>query len=167
VEHVGDTRHVLRPLRLLRCQAGHTCRAGQVDEQLPLQLPPPHGERLFGVLALREVSSLIASISRFSTHQLKSTKISAFCEFNRYMAIFRKYFESERKCKCLIISALPFLLVPRLFARFESFSSECIIPLDFNEFLSVRYVFQLRCKVTHFSRKTCRMCYFFIVHPNV
>ena len=54
---VGDTRHVLRTLRLLRCQAGHACRAGQVDEQLPLQLPPPHGERLFGVLALREVKA--------------------------------------------------------------------------------------------------------------
>ena len=93
--------------------------------------------------------------------------ISTFSEFNRYMAIFRKFFESKRKCKCLIIITLPFWLVPCLFARFESFSSECIIPLDFNEFLSVRYMFQLRCKVTHFSRKTCRMCYFFIVHPNV
>lgn len=66
--------------------------------------------------------------------------ISAFSEFNRYMAIFRKFFESKRKCKCLIIITLPFWLVPRLFARFESFSSECIIPLDFNEFLSVRYI---------------------------
>ena len=86
--------------------------------------------------------------------------ISAFSEFNRYMAFFRKFFESKWKCKCLIIIALLFWLVPRLFARFESFSSECIIPLDFNEFLSVRYVFQLRCKITHLSRKTCRMRYF-------
>ena len=88
--------------------------------------------------------------------------ISAFREFNRYMAIFRKFFKSKRKCKCLIISDLLFWLLQRLFAQFESFSSECIIPLDFNEILSVRYMFQLRCKVTHFSRKTCRMSYFYI-----
>ena len=92
--------------------------------------------------------------------------ISAFSEFNRYMAIFRKFFESKRKCKCLIIITLPFWLVPCLFARFESFSSECIIPLDFNEFLFVRYMFQLRCKITHFSRKTCRMRYFLYFIPT-
>ena len=87
--------------------------------------------------------------------------ISAFSEFNRYMGDFRKFFESKRKCKCLIINTLPFWLVPHLFARFESFSSECIIPLDFNEFLSVRYMFQLRCKVTHFYGK-CAECETFL-----
>ena len=44
--------------------------------------------------------------------------------------------------------------------------SALIFPLDFNEFLSVRYMFQLRCKVAHFSRKTCGMRYLIIVHPN-
>ena len=95
--------------------------------------------------------------------------ISAFSKFNRYMAIFRKFFESKRKCKCLIIITLPFWLVPRLFARLEKFSFECIIPLDINEFLFVRYIFQLCCKVTHFSGKTCRMCFVFCSHlivPN-
>ena len=87
--------------------------------------------------------------------------ISAFSEFNRYMAIFRKFFESKRKCKCLIIITLPFWLVPCLFARFESFSSEGIIPLDFNEFLSVRYMFQLRCKVTHFHEKRAEWATFY------
>ena len=87
--------------------------------------------------------------------------ISAFYGFNRYKANFRKSFESKQKCKYLKISTLKVQLVPCLFARFESFSSEGIIPLDFNEFLSVRYMFQLRYKVTHFSRKTCRMCYLF------
>ena len=95
------------------------------------------------------------------THQLKSTKISAFWGFNRYTANFRKYFESKWKCKCLILSSLTIWLVPRLFARLEKFSIECITPLDINEFLFVRYIFQLCCKVTHFSRKTCRMRYLF------
>lgn len=93
--------------------------------------------------------------------------ISAFSEFNRYMGDFRKFFESKRKCKCLIIITLPFWLVPRLFARLEKCSFECIIPLDINEFLFVRYIFKFCCKVTHFSRKTCRIRFFFIVHPNV
>ena len=112
---------------------------------------------------IHSCSHYLLIFSRLSTQNLLSHApstinwISAFSEFNRYMAIFRKFFESKRKCKCLIIITLPFWLVPRLFARFESFSSEGIIPLDFNEFLSVRYMFQLRCKVTHFSRKTCRM----------
>ena len=52
-------------------------------------------------------------------------------------------------------------LVPRLFARLEKCSFECIIPLDINEFIFVRYIFQFCRKVTHFSRKTCRMCYLF------
>ena len=52
-------------------------------------------------------------------------------------------------------------LVPRLFARLEKCSLECIIPLDINEFLFVRYIFQFCRKVTHFSRKTCRMRYLF------
>ena len=41
-------------------------------------------------------------------------------------------------------------LVPRLFARLEKCSLECIIPLDINEFLFVRYIFKFCCKVTHF-----------------
>ena len=52
-------------------------------------------------------------------------------------------------------------LVPRLFARLEKCSLECIIPLDINEFLFVRYMFQFSSIVTHFSRKTCRMRYLF------
>lgn len=39
----------------------------------------------------------------------------------------------------MIVKTLGYRLVPRLFARFENFSLECNIPLDFNEFLSVRY----------------------------
>ena len=105
-------------------------------------------------------------LSVFTTHQLKSTKISAFYVFNRYTANFRKYFESKWKCKCLIISTLTIWLVPRLFARPEKCSLECIIPLDINEFLFVRYMFQLRCKVTHFSRKTCRMGSFLFTSHN-
>ena len=46
--------------------------------------------------------------------------------------------------------------VPRLFARLEECSLECIIPLDINEFLFVRYIFQF-----------CSKCaIFFIIHPN-
>ena len=44
--------HFRRPLCLLRCQAGHSGRVGQGDEQLPLQFPSPYGERLFRILAL-------------------------------------------------------------------------------------------------------------------
>ena len=44
--------HFRRPLCLLRRQAGHSGRVGQGDEQLPLQLPSPYGERLLGILAL-------------------------------------------------------------------------------------------------------------------
>ncbi len=53
-------------------------------------------------------------------------------------------------------------LVPRLFARLEKCSLECIIPLDINEFFFVRYMFQFCCKVTCFLRKTYRMCYLFL-----
>ncbi len=75
------------------------------------------------------------------THQLKSTKISAFYKFNRYKANVRKCLERKWKCKYLITSTLPILFVPCLFARLEKCSLECIIPLDTNEFLFVRYMF--------------------------
>ena len=89
--------------------------------------------------------------------------ISAFSEFNRYMGDFRKFFESKRKCKCLIIITLPFWLVPRLFARFESFSSECIIPLDFNEFLSVRYIVSIALQsYTFFTENVQNELFFWI-----
>ena len=42
-----------------RRQAGDAHRAGQGDEQLSLQLPPPHGERLLRVLALREIVPVV------------------------------------------------------------------------------------------------------------
>lgn len=38
------------------------------------------------------------------------------------------------------------LFVPCLFDRFEKFSSECIIPLNINEFLFAHYMSYLRCK---------------------
>ena len=44
--------HFRRPLCIFRRQAGHSGRVGQGDEQLPLQLPSPYGERLLGILAL-------------------------------------------------------------------------------------------------------------------
>ena len=50
-----DTVNIRQPLCLLRCQAGHANRAGQGDEQLPLQFQTPYGERLFRILALREI----------------------------------------------------------------------------------------------------------------
>ena len=40
-------------------------------------------------------------------------------------------------------------LVPRLFARLEKCSLECIIPLDVNEFLFVRYMFQFCRNITN------------------
>ena len=52
---------------------------------------------------------------------------------------FRKFLENFGKYMCLIVSTLLLWLVPLLFARLESCSFECNIPLDFNEFLSVRY----------------------------
>ena len=85
--------------------------------------------------------------------------ILAFYGFNRYKANFRKSFESKRTCKYLKISILTVQLVPCLFVRLEKCSLECIIPLDINEFLFVRYMFLFCLRVTHFSRKTCRMCY--------
>lgn len=38
--------------------AVHASRTGQGDEHLPLQIQVPYGERLFGILALREMIDL-------------------------------------------------------------------------------------------------------------
>ena len=67
--------------------------------------------------------------------------------------IFESLFESKWKCKYLKISTLTVQLVPRLFAQLEKCSCDYIIPLDVNEFLFARHMFQLLCKVTHFSQK--------------
>ena len=55
VGNLRDPFYFRQPLCLLRCQTGDTRRLGQVDEQLPLRLQAPHGERLFRILALREI----------------------------------------------------------------------------------------------------------------
>lgn len=52
---------------------------------------------------------------------------------------FRKFLENFGKYMCMIVSTLLLELVPLLFARFENYSFEGNIPLDFNEFLSVSY----------------------------
>ena len=52
-------------------------------------------------------------------------------------------------------------LVPRLFAQLEKCSLECIIPLDINEFLFVRYMFQLCCiSYTFFTKNVQNMLFF-------
>ena len=57
-------------------------------------------------------------------------------------------------------------LVPRLFARLEKCSLECIIPLDINEFLFVRYMFNSAAKLHIFHEKRAECAIFFIIHPN-
>ena len=80
--------------------------------------------------------------------------------------IFESFSKVSESAKCLIISSLTIWLVPCLFAQLEKFSIECITPLDINEFLFVRYMFQFCCKVTHFLRKTCRMGSFLFTSHN-
>ena len=132
------------------------CREDQ-DSAMPY-LNPQEGCRLWGFLWLSRLY--------FPMHQRQSTWYRRSTDLIGTRLIFESLFESKWKCKYLKISTLTVQLVPRLFAQFEKCSCDYIIPLDINEFLFARYMFQLRCKVTHFSRKTCRMYFFFTVHPN-
>ena len=79
---------------------------------------------------------------------------------------FRKFLENFGKYMCLIVSTLLLWLVPLLFARLESCSFECNIPLDFNEFLSVRYNVSIAMKSYTFFLKNVQFTIIFRVHPN-
>ena len=54
-----------------------------------------YGDDTKGVSIEYIAQHLYPMIFYLPTHQLKSTKISAFYGFNRYTAHFRKYFESK------------------------------------------------------------------------
>lgn len=64
--------------------------------------------------------------------------------------------------KIMIVSTLLLEHVPLLFARFENYSFEGNIPLDFNEFLSVRYNVSIVLRKVHIFLEKRAECAVFL-----